>query len=106
MKYAKTLAQYLSMAIRSGSSKYSVLAARTLLNWDRVSEDPPLHHLWIKSITANRASPIVMKRVNFHQHAFTSKPFLSIDFNHDWLEQVLPPGTVLMQPRLGNSPHS
>ncbi|KPM41742.1 hypothetical protein AK830_g4857 [Neonectria ditissima] len=41
-----------------------------------------------------------MPAIHFHRSAFTSKPFLSIDHERDWLEQALPPTAVFFQPQL------
>ncbi|KAH7136222.1 hypothetical protein EDB81DRAFT_901898 [Dactylonectria macrodidyma] len=42
----------------------------------------------------------VMPSAHFHRNSFNSKPFLSIDYERDWLEQSLAPATVLFQPEL------
>ena len=36
----------------------------------------------------------------------TTKPFHSIDYERDWLQQVFAPGTVILQPELGGIPIS
>ncbi|KAF5648786.1 monooxygenase [Fusarium sp. NRRL 25303] len=41
-----------------------------------------------------------MAGIHFHQNTFSSKPFVSIDHERDWLEQAQAPGTVLLQPEL------
>lgn len=45
----------------------------------------------------------VITAVNFHEETFSSTPFYSINLEADWLEQVLPPGTVILQNGLGMS---
>ncbi|KAH7160518.1 hypothetical protein B0J13DRAFT_602999 [Dactylonectria estremocensis] len=55
--------------------------------------------LGINPLKSNRIGQ-VMPTAHFHRNGFTSKPFLSIDYERDWFEQSLAPATVLFQPEL------
>ncbi|KAF2804537.1 FAD/NAD(P)-binding domain-containing protein [Mytilinidion resinicola] len=41
--------------------------------------------------------------INIHRHSFTAKPFLTINYDKDWLQQGLANGTTVFQPKLEQS---
>jgi hypothetical protein len=50
----------------------------------------------------NISTLTALSGVNFHDSTFTSVPFLQLEHNQDWSEQLLPNASVILQPGLGN----
>jgi hypothetical protein len=57
----------------------------------------------VHTALVNTKSSQVISSIHFHDGTFSSSPFHSMDLEADWLEQVLPPATVLLQNGLGKS---